>query len=125
MEKRIFAKTLEMDSTTIIYENGEVVTSPADYAEANGLFDKTKDSVNQSGRFKVFQGGGTHFIPYRQTSCRRYEPVFETHYGLIRETKEDLIFIIRLPKNMGKKALCAKHFEVTKIIREFLKTFKW
>lgn len=123
--KTIFYDNIGFDSETMFYETGTIKSFPAHYAYNQHVLAGTATSVKMRGSMTVEDNGTFTFAPSVPSNHPRYQTIFHTKHGSVRETKEDFIMVIKLPKRLGKKRLCALHYEMAAMLHRFLKTFKW
>jgi hypothetical protein len=63
------------------------------------------DRASQKGRMVTQDDGSSCFRPYAQDSGSRYNTLFLTAHGSVKETQHDVIFQLRFPKRIDKGLL--------------------
>lgn len=123
--KRYILEDVGMAMDTMFYEAGTIKSYPANYERNQHILAGTAKEVKVRGWMTIFDDGEHTFVPSATTNIPRYHTVYKIKNGTVRETKENLIVTIKLPKRMGKHKLCAKHYETFISLHKFLKKFKW
>ena len=104
--KNIFIETTRMDTQTVFHENGGVTITPAEYEYgrhqivAGGMM-----SVTQKGKLITNDDGSSKFLPYVGGGGSRYTRIFKTRHGTVKQSKDNIIFSINMPKKYGKKLI--------------------
>ncbi len=97
----VFSDNISIDTQTIYAENGKININRCPY-EDNPHLVLFGDRVSQKGRMVTEDDGTSVFRPYAKDSGSRYNVLLQTTYGLVKETKNHVIFQLRFPKNLGK-----------------------
>lgn len=113
-----------MAMDTMFYQAGTIKSFPASYERNQHILSGTNNAVRMRGSMTVNDDGTFTFAPTQSLNQPRYQTIFTTKHGYVRETKEDLIMTIKLPKRLGKWRICALHYQVTIILHQFLKNLK-
>ena len=66
--------------------------------------------------------GTSHFYAYAKGSGNRYQELFRTAHGEVKETRTSVIFQLRFPKKLGKALIEAMHRDETDEQQAFIKT---
>lgn len=114
-----------MAMDTMFYEAGTIKSFPANFERNQHILAGTNNSVRMRGSMTVQDDGTFTFAPTQSLNLPRYQTIYTTKYGYVRETKEDLIMTVKLPKRVGKWKICALHYQVTITLHQFLKRLKW
>ena len=73
--------------------------------------------------FMITEDDGTsHFKHYRHNSGSRYNRLFTTAHGDIKESESTVIFTLRFPKRMGKALIEALYNDESEEIKAYIKT---
>ena len=114
-----------MAMDTMFYEAGTIKSFPASYERNQHILAGTENAVRLRGNIVISDDGSFTFAPNNSSNTPRYQTVYKIKYGFVRETKEHLIVTIKLPKRLGKLKLCAKHYETSTLLHQFLKKYLW
>ena len=101
---KVFIDNINIETQTTYAENGNINIFPCAFEEnphlvANG------DRASQKGRMVTEDDGTSHFRPYAVDSGSRYNTLFRTAHGEVKETRESIIFQLRFPKRLGKSLI--------------------
>lgn len=80
--------------------------------------------ASQKGRMITEDDGTSYFKHYRQNSGSRYNRLFATAHGDIKESESTVIFTLRFPKRMGKALIEALYKDETEEMKAYIKTRK-
>ena len=97
----VFVDTVNIDTQTTYSENGKININRCPYEENPHLV-LHGDSVSQKGRMVTDDDGTSCFRPYAVDSGSRYNTLFRTAHGIVKETQNDVLFLQRFPKKLGK-----------------------
>lgn len=100
----------EYNSTTTVYDNGEVVTV-ADH-DVSHLFQQWPKYTRLRGYATISDQGTVEFVPYSCRRIPRYTTLFWSPNAHIRETREFIICTIRLPKSWGFRKMLVEHYHL-------------
>ena len=123
--KNIFIETTRMDTQTVFHENGGVTITPAEYEYgrhqivAGGMM-----SVTQKGKLITNDDGSSKFLPYVGGGGSRYTRIFKTRHGTVKQSKDNIIFSINMPKKYGKKLINSILHEELRQIEAYAKSQK-
>jgi len=117
----VFIDNTSIETQTVYFENGKIKVSPWKLEEnhhivADGNF------VSQKGRMVTEDDGTSVFRPYAVGSGSRYKTIFCTGHGMMKETKNDIIVQLHLPKRLGKAMIKALLMEEVEEMCAFIKT---
>ena len=120
-QKNIFIQNLQMETQTVFNQNGNIHIYPCDF-EAGQHIVRVGDRASQKGRMVTEDDGTSHFHAYAKDSGHRYNTLFRTAHGEVKETRENVIFQLRFPKRMGKALIESLYHEETDEQAAFIKT---
>jgi len=120
-KQNIFIQNLQMETQTVFNQNGNIHIYPCDF-EAGQHIVRGVDRASQKGRMVTEDDGTSHFHAYAKGSGRRYNILFSTGHGEVRETRDDIIFQLRFTKRMGKTLIESLYREETEEQAAFIKT---
>ena len=106
-ETNVFIDTIHIETQTTYAENGRINILPCAFEENPHLV-LHGDRASQKGRMVTEDDGTSHFHPYATDSGSRYNTLFRTAHGSVKETQEQVIFQLRFPKQLGKEVI--EHF---------------
>lgn len=106
MNKRenVFTDSIRLETQTVYNTNGNINIYPCSFEENHYLV-VHGDSAKQKGCMVTRDDGTSHFYPYAVDSGSRYRILFRSAYGEVKETRRQIIFVLRFPKYLGKKAV--------------------
>ena len=104
----IFIENLQMETQTVFYQNGNINIYPCSF-EAGQHIVVGGDRASQKGRMVTEDDGTSSFRAYATDSGSRYNTLFRTAHGEVKETREKVIFLLRFPKRMSKELITALH----------------
>mgnify|MGYP006873017127 FL=1 len=117
----IFVDTVNIDTQTTYAENGKINIYRCAY-EDNPHLVLHGDRVSQKGRMVTQDDGTSCFRPYAVDSGSRYNMLFRTAHGTVKETMNDIIIQLRFPKRLGKALVEAMFKDETEEVAAFIKT---
>ena len=104
----VFVDNVNIDTQTTYSENGKININRCPYEENPHL---------------VQNGDGTScFRPYAHGSGSRYNTLFQTAHGSVKETLNDIIVQLRFPKRLGKALIEAMFKDESEEVAAFIKT---
>ena len=120
-QKNIFVENLNMETQTVFHTSGDINIYPCDFERGQQIV-AGGTRASQKGRMITEDDGTSHFKHYRQGSGSRYEPLFGTAHGEVKETKQSVIMTFRFPKKLGKALIEALFAEECEEVKAFIKT---
>ena len=103
-KKSVFIDNIRIETQTVFNENGNINIYPCAF-EDNPQLVLNGDRVSQKGRMITEDNGTSCFHPYAVDSGSRYNTLFRTTHGEVKETQNDIIFQLRFPKRLGKSLI--------------------
>ena len=119
--KNVFIDTVKMETQTVFNENGVINICPCGFELGQHIV-ATGNTASQKGRMVTEDDGTSHFRAYAKDSGSRYNTLFRTAHGEVKETLETVIFQLRFPKRMGKALIESLYREETDEQAAFIKT---
>ena len=110
-----------METQTVFNQNGNINIYPCGF-EAGQHIVSGGDRASQKGRMVTEDDGTSVFRPYAVGSGSRYKTIFCTGHGMMKETKNDIIVQLHLPKRLGKAMIKALLMEEVEEMCAFIKT---
>lgn len=104
--KSVFIDNIKIETQTIYAENGNINIFPCSFEENHNIV-VNGDKASQKGRMVTEDDGTSHFHAYAVDSGSRYNTLFRTAHGMVKETKGDYIFTLRFPKKLGVACIAA------------------
>ena len=120
-KQNVFIENLQMETQTVFNQNGNINIYPCVF-EAGQHIVSGGERVNQKGRMVTEDDGTSHFRAYAKDSGSRYNTLFRTPHGEVKETLEHVIFQLRFPKRMGKSLIEELFSEEANEQAAFIKT---
>ena len=117
----VFVDNVNIDTQTTYSENGKININRCPYEENPHLV-QNGDRVSQKGRMVTEDDGTSCFRPYAHGSGSRYNTLFQTAHGSVKETLNDVIFQLRFPKRLGKILIESMLREEQEELTAFVKT---
>ena len=118
-KQNIFVENLNMETQTVFHTSGDINIFPCDFERGQQIV-AGGTHASQKGRMITEDDGTSYFKHYRHNSGSRYNRLFLTAHGDIKETTSDMIFTLRFPKKYGKSLIKALFCEETEEMKEFL-----
>ena len=78
--------------------------------------------MTRKGKMTQMKDGQFHFTPYAENSGSRYNRLFTTAHGDIKESESTVIFTLRFPKRMGKALIEALYNDESEEMKAYIKT---
>jgi hypothetical protein len=122
MIKNVFIENLQMETQTVFTENGNINIYPCAFELGQHIVAGGMSEASQKGRMVTEDDGTSHFRAYAKDSGSRYNTLFRTAHGEVKETLENVIFLLRFPKRMGKALIESLFREETDEQAAFIKT---
>ena len=88
------------------------------------LFSSCGKEVKQKGKMVTDESGTSHFYPYAVDSGSRYNHLFHTRHGEVKESATSLIFLLRFPKKQDWEVTNEQLFDETEEMREWARGFE-
>ena len=117
----IFIQNLRMETQTIFTENGNINIYPCSFELGQHIV-SGGNRVRQKGCMVTEDDGTSRFRAYAKDSGSRYNTLFRTAHGEVKETRRNVIFQLRFPKRMGKALIQALLREEQEEQQAFVKT---
>ena len=117
----IFIGNLRMETQTIFTENGNINIYPCAFELGQHIV-SGGNRVRQKGCMVTEDDGTSRFRAYAKDSGSRYNTLFRTAHGEVKETRRNVIFQLRFPKRMGKALIQALLREEQEEQQAFIKT---
>ena len=118
---KVFIDNINIETQTTYSENGKINIYRCAYEENPHLV-LHGDRVSQKGRMVTHDDGTSCFHPYAVGSGHRYNTLFQTAHGVVKETQEDILFQLRFPKRLGKSLIESMLQEEQEELTAFVKT---
>lgn len=118
-KQNIFVENLNMETQTVFHTSGDINIFPCDFERGQQIV-AGGTHASQKGRMITEDDGTSYFKHYRHNSGSRYNRLFLTAHGDIKETASDMIFTLRFPKKYGKSLIKALLCEETEEMKEYL-----
>lgn len=119
--KRVFIDTFRIETQTEYRENGGINIYPCSFEE-NPMMVVDGEYASQKGRMVTFNDGSSQFHPYAVDSGSRYNNLYQSAHGTVKETKNDVVFQLRFPKRLGKELIMDLLRKEVKEMVAFVKT---
>jgi hypothetical protein len=118
--QQILAGNVKMDTCTSFYANGDVNIMPCPWECEKQVTDGGRRQPK--GRMTIEEDGTSHFRAYAKDSGSRYNTLFRTAHGEVKETRDSVICQLRFPKKLGKALIESLYSEETEEQGAFIKT---
>ena len=120
-KKNVFIENLQMETQTVFNQNGNINIYPCGFEMGQHIV-SDGNCARQKGRMVTEDDGTSHFRAYAKDSGSRYNTLFRTAHGEVKETIGNVIFQLRFPKRMGKSLIEALFREEVDEQAAFIKT---
>ena len=120
-QQNVFIENLQMETQTVFNQNGNINIYPCGF-EAGQHIVSGGDRASQKGRMVTEDDGTSHFRAYAKDSGSRYNTLFGTAHGEVKETRDSVICLLRFPKKLGKALIESLYSEETEEQGAFIKT---
>lgn len=104
--QNVFVDTFRIETQTVFNQDGNINIFPCAFEE-NHFIVADGNQASQKGRMVTHNDGTSHFHPYAVDSGSRYNFLLHTPHGEVKETRNQIIFILRFPKHLGLKLIRA------------------
>ena len=118
---KVFVEDLHMETQTIFYANGDIHINPCGFELGKHIV-CGGTCASQKGRMVTEDDGTSCFRAYAKDSGSRYNTLFRTAHGEVKETLESVIFQLRFPKRLGKALIESLYSEESQEQAAFIKT---
>ena len=119
--KNVFIENLQMETQTVFNQNGNINIYPCGFEMGQHIV-SDGNRASQKGRMVTEDDGRSSFRAYATDSGSRYNTLFRTAHGEVKETIGNVIFQLRFPKRMGKSLIEALFREEVDEQAAFIKT---
>mgnify|MGYP003295034362 CR=1 FL=1 len=119
--QNIFVESINMETQTVFHASGDINIYPCDFERGQQIV-SGDIRASQKGRMITEDDGTSHFKHYRHDSGSRYNRLFTTAHGDIKESGASVIFTLRFPKRMGKALIEALLREEAEEMKAYVKT---
>ncbi len=120
-KQNVFIDNINMDTQTVFHASGDINIYPCDFERGQQIV-SGGTRASQKGRMITEDDGTSRFKHYRHDSGSRYNRLFTTAHGDIKESGSSVIFTLRFPKRMGKALIEALHDEECEEMKAYIKT---
>ena len=120
-KKNVFVENLQMETQTVFNQNGNINIYPCGFEMGQHIV-SDGNCASQKGRMVTEDDGTSHFRAYAKDSGSRYNTLFRTAHGEVKETLDTVIFQLRFPKKLGKVLIEALYHDETSEQAAFIKT---
>ena len=120
-KKNVFIENLQMETQTVFNQNGNINIYPCGFEMGQHIV-SDGNCASQKGRMVTEDDGTSHFRAYAKDSGSRYNTLFRTAHGEVKETIGNVIFQLRFPKRIGKSLIEALLREEVDEQAAFIKT---
>lgn len=119
--QNIFVESINMETQTVFHASGDINIYPCDFERGQQIV-SGGTRASQKGRMITEDDGTSRFKHYRHDSGSRYNRLFTTLHGDIKESASTVIFTLRFPKRMGKALIEALLREEAEEMKAYVKT---
>ena len=105
----------------MFHANGDINIYPCAF-ELGQQIVSDGNRASQKGRMVTENDGTSHFRHYRHNSGSRYNRLFTTAHGDIKESESTVIFTLRFPKRIGKALIEALYNDESEEMKAYIKT---
>lgn len=119
--QNIFVESINMETQTVFHASGDINIYPCDFERGQQIV-SGGTRASQKGRMITEDDGTSRFKHYRHDSGSRYNRLFTTAHGDIKESASTVIFLLRFPKRMGKALIEALLREEAEEMKAYVKT---
>ena len=120
-KKNVFIENLQMETQTVFNQNGNINIYPCGFEMGQHIV-SDGNCASQKGRMVTEDDGTSHFRAYAKDSGSRYNTLFRTAHGEVKETIGNVIFQLRFSKRIGKSLIEALFREEVDEQAAFIKT---
>ena len=122
-KQNIFFENINMDTQTVFHTSGDINIFPCDFERGQQIV-ASGTRASQKGRMITEEDGTSYFKHYRHNSGNRYDRLFTTAHGDIKESASTVIFTLRFPKKYGRALIEALYQQETEEMKAYIKTRK-
>lgn len=122
-ENNVFVDSINMETQTVFHADGNIDVYPCDF-ERGWQIVAGGTRASQKGRMITEDDGTSHFRRYRHGSGSRYNRLFSTAHGEVKESASKVIFVLRFPKRMGKALIAALLDSESREMKAYVRTQK-
>ena len=122
-KQNIFFENINMDTQTVFHTSGDINIFPCDFERGQQIV-ASGTRASQKGRMITEEDGTSYFKHYRHNSGSRYDRLFTTAHGDIKESASTVIFTLRFPKKYGRALIEALYQQETEEMKAYIKTRK-
>lgn len=119
--QNVFVENINMETQTVFHASGDINIYPCDFERGQQIVARGTH-VSQKGRMITEDDGTSHFKHYRHNSGSRYNRLFTTPHGDIKESESTVIFTLRFPKRMGKTLIEVLYNDESDDMKAYIKT---
>ena len=120
-KQNVFVENLNMETQTVYHTNGDINIYPCEF-ELGQQIVSDGNRASQKGRMITEEDGTSYFKRYRKNSGSRYNHLFTTAHGEVKESLSSVIFTLRFPKKYGKAIIEAMLCDETEEMKAWIKT---
>ncbi len=120
-QQNIFVENLNMETQTVFHTSGDINIYPCDFERGQQIV-AGGTRTSQKGRMITEDDGTSHFKHYRHNSGSRYNRLFATAHGEVKESQSSVIFTLRFPKKYGQSLIESLFKEETEKMEAYIKT---
>ena len=120
-QQNIFVENINMETQTVFHTSGDINIYPCEFERGQQIV-AGGTRASQKGRMITEDDGTSHFKHYRQGSVSRYNRLFTTAHGDIKESESTVIFTLRFPMRMGKALIEALYNDESEEMKAYIKT---
>lgn len=118
--QNIFVENLNMETQTVFHTSGDINIYPCDFERGQQIL-AGGTRASQKGRMITDNDGTSHFKHYRHNSGSRYNRLFTTAHGDIKESESTVIFTLRFQKRMSKALIEALYNDESEEMKAYIK----
>ena len=122
-KQNVFVENLNMETQTVYHTNGDINIYPCEF-ELGQQIVSDGNRASQKGRMITEEDGTSYFKRYHKNSGSRYNELYPTKHGGVKESKEMVIFTLRFPKKYGKALIATLAQEEFEEMMAFVRTRK-
>ena len=108
-----------METQTLFKMDGSIEINPCSFELGQHILSGAT-IASMKGRMVVEDSGASRFRPFATGTGSRYNLIYHSDFGLIKATRNDLIFAQRLPKKLGKQLIEELFSKETEAQRAFI-----
>lgn len=120
-QQNIFVESINMETQTVFHTSGDINIYPCDFERGKQIV-AGGTRASQKGRMITWDDGTSHFKHYRYNSGSRYNRLFTTAHGDIKESESTVIFTLRFQKRMSKALIETLYNDESEEMKTYIKT---